>query len=232
MDECETTSERSSSQAVPHLRQALLDGTRWPRALLEAMALWTAPEEVYEGTRLAYLIASEAFDWLTLANRLCIEVRDLIPEDELENLIFYGRFPSSSDEADFKEILGSEKYSAYLNYFYGVEVETALQDTVESEVAKQFYAGGRQYTTDHTAAAFQRIYRSSREDLIVAFRNDRGRSHQPIATVTELKEFTYWLFKRRLRVSDKAKIASDTRKGIAALDSAIQAREEIGTLAS
>jgi hypothetical protein len=209
-----------------------MDGAKWPTALLEAMALWTSPEEDYEGTRLAYLIGSEAFDWLTLANRLCAEVRDLIPEDELENLIFSGRFPSSSDEADFKEILGSEKYSAYLNYFYGVEVEMALQNAVESEVEKRFYAGGRQYTADHTDTAFQRIYRSSRDSLMIAFRDDRGRSHQPITTVTELKEFTYWLFKRRLRVSDKAKIASDTRKGIAALDSVVCAPEEIGARAS
>ena len=232
MDECKTAGETPISQAVPHLRQALLDGTNWPRALIEAIALWTAPEEVYEGTRLVYLIASEAFDWLTLANRLCSEARDLIPTEELEDLIFSGRLPPYVDEADFKEVLGSDKYSAYLNYFYGVEVELALQDAVESEVEKRFYAGGRQYTADHTDAAFQRIYRSSRDDLMAAFRDDQGRQQRPLATLTELKEFTYWLFKRRLRVSDKAKIASDTRKGITALDSAVQVPEEIGALAS
>ena len=52
-----------------------------------------------------------------------------------------------------------------------------------------------------------------------------------MTTLTELKEFTYWLFKRRLRVSDKAKLASDTRKGISALDSAIHIPEEVGAFA-
>ena len=33
-------------------------------------------------------------------------------------------------------------------------------------------------------------------------------------TLTEHKEFTYWLFKWRLRQSDGAKAASDTRKGL------------------
>lgn len=232
MDEHNPTGDTAGSEAIPHLRQAILSGKNWPRALMEAMALWTAPEEVYEGTRLVYLIGSEAFDWLTLANRLCAEVDDLVPQDELEVLLFTGRFPAYVDETEFKEIIGSDKYSAYLNYFYGVEVELALQNEVEAEVQKRFYAGGRQYTADHTDAAFQRIYRSGQRELLAAYRDAHGRPHHLIATLTELKEFTYWLFKRRLRVSDKAKIASDTRKGIAALDSAVPVPEEIGTLAS
>ncbi len=32
--------------------------------------------------------------------------------------------------------------------------------------------------------------------------------------LTELKEFTYWLFKYRMLHCDKAKVASDTRKGL------------------
>ena len=126
-----------------------------------SIALWTTPEEIFRGTRLVYLIASEAFDWLTLAHRLTAEARDLIPEDELEHLLFTGRFPSRVDESEFKDILGVDKSSAYLNYFYGVEVETALQQVVEAEVEKRFYASGRQYATDHTNEAFQRIYNST-----------------------------------------------------------------------
>ena len=232
MDECNSSSSSAASEAIPHLRQSLLQGEQWPTALMEALALWTSPEEIYDGTRLVYLIGSEAFDWLTLANRLCSEVRDLIPMDELEVLLFTGRFPSYVDESDFKEIIGSDKHSAYLNYFYGVEVEMALQNTVESEVQKRFYAGGRQYSADHTDGAFRQIYRTGQRDLLAAYRDDQGRPHHLIATLTELKEFTYWLFKRRLRVSDKAKIASDTRKGIAALDSAVPVPDEIGALAS
>ena len=149
----------------------------------------------------------------------------------MESLLFAGRFPTDFDEAEFKNILGADKYSAYLNYFYGVEVEMALQNTVEDEVGKRFYASGRQYAADHTDATFQRIYRSSYDNLLSAFRDDQGVPNRPVATLTELKEFTYWLFKRRLRVSDKAKLASDTQKGISALDSAVHVPEEIGAFA-
>lgn len=218
MDEGKSILETGDSQAVSHLRKELLCGVEWPDALLGAIALWTTPEEIFQGTRLVYLIASEAFDWLTLAYRLSSEARDLIPEDELENLLFTGRFPTRMDETDFKDALGSEKNSAYLNYFYGVEVEIALQHVIETEIEKQFYASGRQYATDHTNEAFQRIYNSTRDDLLAAYWLHVNRPYRNITTLTELKEFTYWLFKRRLNVSDKAKIASDTRKGMAALD--------------
>ena len=219
------------AEAISHLKGKLEQGVTWPIALLEAMALWTAPEETFLDTKLVYLIGSEAFDWLALANRLSFEVEGLIPSEELESLLFAGRFPSDFDEAEFKTILGPDKYSAYLNYFYGVEVEMALQNTVEDEVGKRFYASGRQYAADHTEATFQRIYRSSYDNLLSAFRDDQGVPNRPVATLTELKEFTYWLFKRRLRVSDKAKLASDTQKGIAALDSAVHIPEEIGAFA-
>ena len=221
----------SETQAIDHLRDALQRGVEWRVALLQAMSLWTAPQEMRNGVRLVYLIASEAFDWLALANRLASEARDLIPADELEDLLFTGRFPSGANETDFKDILGAEKYSAYLNFFYGVEVEMALQRAVESEVEKQAYASGLQYVTDHTDAAFQRIYRMDRANLIAAHRESLSRPNRPLATMTEIKEFTYWLFKRRMHVSDKAKIASDTRKGIGALDAAIQMPEEVEALA-
>lgn len=231
MGECNSNTGPAEAEAISHLREKLEQGESWPIALLEAMALWTAPEETFLETKLVYLIGSEAFDWLALANRLSFEVRDLIPAEELESLLFAGRFPSDFDEAEFKAILGSDKYSAYLNYFYGVEVEMALQNTVEDEVGKRFYASGRQYAADHTEATFQRIYRSSYDSLLSAFRDDQGVPNRPVATLTELKEFTYWLFKRRLRVSDKAKLASDTHKGISALDSAVHVPEEIGAFA-
>ena len=226
MDDCKSIREMEDAQAVERLRQALLDGEDWPKALLETMALWKTPEEVFQGARLVYLIASEAFDWLALAHRLTSETRDLIPTDELERLLFTGEFPERVDEDDFKEILGADKNSAYLNYFYGVEVEMALQQVVESEIEKRFYASGRQYAADHTNEAFRRIYASTRDDLLATWWEQRQAPYRRAATLTELKEFTYWLFKRRLEVSDKAKIASDTKKGMSALRPDVRVPEE------
>jgi hypothetical protein len=46
-------------------------------------------------------------------------------------------------------------------------------------------------------------------------------------SVTQLKEFTYWLFKYRLKTSDKAKIASDTKKGLDALHQMAKTKPQV-----
>jgi hypothetical protein len=50
--------------------------------------------------------------------------------------------------------------------------------------------------------------------------------------LTELKEFTYWLFKYRLRQSDKAKVASDTKKALGQLKRQWVGRGFCGVLAT
>ena len=219
-------------EAIEHLREALRDGEDWPTALVETMALWTQPQEELLGQRYDYFIGGEAFDWIALAGRLSQEVGDLIPKNELEELLFTGRFPEPFDEDDFEELLGAVKYRGNLNYFYGVEVETALLQAVESEIEKRHYANGRRYVVDHADEAHFHIYRSTQAQLLVEFHTETGQPDSGTMTLTELKEFTYWLFKRRLRVSDKAKIAGDTRKGLRLLDKASLAPIDLAALAS
>ena len=62
--------------------------------------------------------------------------------------------------------------------------------------------------------AFRRIYSEDRDTLLKRFRCDKGRSNLSSTTLTEQKEFAYWLFKYRVRQCEKAKIASDTRKAL------------------
>ena len=88
-----TVTSAGDSEAVQHLRQAIAGGRPWHIALLEAIGLWSWPEESHNGQHYRYLVAGEAFDWLLLAERLCKEVDGLIPEDELSDLLFFGRLP-------------------------------------------------------------------------------------------------------------------------------------------
>ena len=64
----------TNAQAIAHLKSALAQGRDWVPALLESMALWTLPEEVYQEKHHRYLLDGEAFDWLLLAERLLAEV--------------------------------------------------------------------------------------------------------------------------------------------------------------
>ena len=202
--------------AIARLKTSLKKGRDWPTSLLEAMAAWTTPEETYRGRRYNYLIEGEAFDWLSLAERLCHAVDGLIPEREKEELLFggRGRFPESFDASQFRELLGTDKYRGYLNYFYGVTVEEALQLEVEGEVQKRRVSKGNLYQEDFSEEAFARIYHAPRSTLLGTFRQEKGYPAKRSMSVCESKEFTYWLFKHRLRISDKAKVASDTRKGL------------------
>ena len=80
-------------EAVEHFRAALQAGKPWPEALLEAMGLWTLPEEAFQGRHYQYLLHGEAFDWLLLAERLFASADGLAPSAEMERLLLHGLTP-------------------------------------------------------------------------------------------------------------------------------------------
>ena len=214
VDQEHTRDINSDVDPVKYLRQRLEQGQDWPSALLEAMALWTTPFEVVNGRKYAYFIGGEAFDWLLLAERLCEEVGDMIPDEDKENLLFEGKFPEYFEKERFKELLGIQKHRGYLNYFYGITIEEALQQAAEKEVQKRYLSNGHQYKHDFSDEVFLRVYRESQTCLLQEFRAEMGYPDEDSINLPESREFTYWLFKYRIKTSDKAKIASDTRKGL------------------
>ncbi len=199
--------------AIRHLEQAIASGTHWYIALLEAIGLWDSAEETRNGRTYRYLIAGEAFDWLLLAERLCQAV-DGLPDDEKTALLFYGEPPLNLPTEKFEELLGNVKHCHYLNYFYGVTVEEALVLAVQEEVRKEKRASGYCKEKDTTSEAYRRIYDSTKAVLLRRFRREQGYPQLKSIDLTELKEFTYWLFKYRLKQCDKARVASDTKKAL------------------
>jgi hypothetical protein len=208
-------------EAVDYLKSAVRAGVPWHQALIEAVGLWTQPQEVYQGRTYQYLIQGEAFDWLLLAERLCAELDGAVPADEKERLLFHGRLPEEAPRESFRELMGATKHRAYLNYWYGVVVEEALQLAVEEEVRKRHRARCYPDSEDFVEEAFTHLYGKTRHELLEEFRQQTPASgpgkksrRELRLSLTELKEFTYWLFKRRISMWDPARVASDTRKGI------------------
>ncbi|PKB79588.1 MAG: hypothetical protein BZY88_12565 [SAR202 cluster bacterium Io17-Chloro-G9] len=201
------------SEAFRHLKQALLQGEPWHQALLETMGLWTLPREIHQERTYQYLIGGEAFDWLLLAERLCPEMEPAISTDEKERLLFHGRLPESVTPEIFKDLLGVNKYRGYLNYWYGVVVEEALQLAVEEEVRKRQIARCYPDSEDLVEDAYGHIYGESRLSLLEEFRKNTNIPMRRALSLTDIKEFTYWLHKRRLNMWDPARVASDTTKG-------------------
>ena len=207
------------AEAISHLEQAITSGKHWYIALLEAINLWETVKETHNGRTYYYIIAGEAFDWLLLAERLCQAVDNLLSDDEVTTLLFYSRPPLDLPRGKFRDLIGSAKYHQYLNYFYGITVEEALIWVVQEEVHKEKYASGFFKETDATNEAYRRIYGATKAVLLKRFRQDRGYPQLKSISLTELKEFTYWLFKYRLKQCDKARMASDTKKALNWLNS-------------
>ncbi|MFC1921100.1 hypothetical protein ACFLYQ_05190 [Chloroflexota bacterium] len=202
------------NEAIRHFKQAINEGTHWYIALLEAIGLWETAEETINGRSYHYLIADEAFDWLLLAERLCEAMEGLLPEEEKTALLFYGKPPVDLSADEFKKLIGNAKYNHYLNYFYGIIVEEALVTAVKDEVRKESHVSGYLKEIDASNEAYQRIYGSTKADLLMQFRQKRKHPQLKSASLTELKEFTYWLFRHRFKQCDSAKVASDTKKAL------------------
>lgn len=225
----DTASDRPKNEAdvraIEHLKQAVAEGKHWYIALLEAIRMWKSAEENYRGRHYRYLIAGEAFDWLLLAERLIEEINDVVPEQEKIRLLFFDQPPVDLSYEEFKELIGPAKYRAYLNYLYGVLVEEALIAAVVEEIRKEHLALGITKDDEVLDKAFRRIYGTTREVLLAAFRKEKRIRKRRSITLSELKEFTYWLFKYRVKRSDRARVASDTKKALLKMQRDTKAKE-------
>jgi hypothetical protein len=204
-------------ETIFRMRQSVIAGQHWFEALLDAVGRWRLPHETIGDRFYHYLAGGEAFDWLLLAERLLDEMPDLVPAAERDALIFYNRWPVDMDDDDFAARLGAAKHSAHLNYQYGVLVEEALQLFVEEEIHKEnrSRAVGQDRRVDESM--LERVYGKTREELYIQYFEETGHLLREKVAYPEWKNFTYWLFKLRLKRQDKARVASDTRKGLAQL---------------
>jgi len=208
------TSPTTSNPAMRHFEEAIASGKHWYIALLEAICLWQEDEENYRGRDYSYLIEGEAFDWLLVAERLCQTADGLIPEDERIALLFHGKPPLELSKDEFKNLIGQARYKQHLNFFYGITVEEALFLATQEEIRKEKGAFGLNKLEDITDEVFNRIYGSSKQELLTEFRRQKYRRQSNSIKLTEMKEFNYWLFKYRLKNSDKSRVASDTKKAL------------------
>ncbi len=223
-------SSASDAEAIRHFETAVSDGKHWFIALLESIGLWTSAEETYNDRGYRYLIGEEAFDWLLLSERLCDTADGLLPQEEKNDLLFHASPPLGLSSEEVKQLIGDIKYKQYLNYFYGVTLEGMLQLATKDEVHKERYlpCPGRENNIDNEA--FERIYGASKDDLLKSFRLEKGYARLKTITLYELKEFTYWLFKYRLKQCEKAKVASDTKKALDYLKRQWEDKGPFGTL--
>ena len=212
------TSIATVPDALLHLRTDLATGVPWQKAILEAVGRWTIAEETIDGRKYLYLLQGEAFDWLLLAERLCAGVGEAIPAEDTERFLFSGQIPGAVDEEQFRDYLGPSKFRAYMNFRYGVVLEETLQLVAEDEVRKSYMSRSYSDNDELIEEAYVHLYQKSRSELLKTFQKETKKDRRRNLTLSDLKEFTYWLHKRRINLWDPARVASDTTKAIRQLD--------------
>ena len=207
----------------------------WKQLVLETIGLWPESFEVVEGEPLAYLLGGEAFDWRLLAGRILSHLENGPPTEEwhewLDTPDLFGGF----GEPEFMRKLGVDKSRASLNFFYGVTVEQGLVVAAREEIAKRRVASGRSPSDDRCDEVYQRLYGNDHEGLWDEFCAETGLLETTGADLKPARQslghgdsFTYWLFKRRMERLDPARVASDTRKGLAQLEKMLRSHEKRG----
>jgi len=206
---------QQDNKALNHMIQALAEGKHWYIAMLEAIALWDSIEETVDGENLRYLICGEAFNLRLLVERMLESADGLIPPEEKSAFLRSFEPPIQISHQECKDLIGEVKYKTHLNYFYGITVEGALISAVRNEVSKEIMLYPCCQDPREFEGAYKRIYGKDKESLLEKFSISNGNALYANGDIDEhMPEFIYWLFKYRLNNSDKARIASDTKKGL------------------
>jgi hypothetical protein len=143
---------------------------------------------------------------------------ETLPNSDVELLLFRGQPPIDVSEEEFRQRLGPMKSWAYLNYFYGVTVEEAVLMAIEDALWKEHGHRSTPASAGRVAAeAFQRLYGEDRSEALLRFQREKGYEQVQALAFQEWKEFTYWLFRQRVRSFNKPRVASDTKRGLETL---------------
>ncbi len=212
---------------LDELTERISSGQGWYEAMLRAVREWPLAEEEIDGEKYVYLLDGEALDLLRLCERLYLSVAEMVPGDEFMALIANDRPPGEQGRKDIRSLVGQEKYRAYLNFVYGVLVEELVVHAVLEELRKRKRVSGLTHYDASLDEAYRYVYGATVGDLIGEFRREKGLSPRRSMTLTEKKGFTYWLFKTRLRTSDKSRVASDTKRALTVLHRYVESRRRL-----
>ena len=131
---------------------------------------------------------------------------------------------SGISEFQFRQLIGFEKYTSYLSYFYGVLIERSILCYVERENYKKRISNGKS-TVNVLNVSYEHIYGFSFLHLYEeyckksAILNKNHYEHDD-------ENFTYYCFKKRIQDSEPAKLASDTKKGTIFLQELMRSEEK------
>jgi hypothetical protein len=190
---------------IKDLRENVHNGDNWHKAIIDCIVLWVAKEEFYRGYKYSYWIDNEAFDWITLTERLVSAIKSYIPKKDYYNVTFTGLLPSIESYSYLKTKISKPKLSQMRNYYYGIIIENFIYHYKLIQYQKN--------TLDYIKqeeSFYEDIYGEKLNLLYDQFISQTRITNRHRLNIHEYKQFCYWLFKYRIKNSDKAKMANET----------------------
>jgi len=190
------------------LKSKIENGIHWEIAIIDCISEWNINEEFYRGYKYKYWINNEAFDWMTLTERLGSAIKSYIHKKKYQELIFTGLLPNKSSYEYMIKIISRNKLSQMRNFYYGIIIE----DLIYIQKSQQYLKKSLDNT--NTYDGYEEIYGKNLNFLFKQFAKDVKYAKKHTINLYTYKEFIYWLFKYRIKNSDKTKVASDTNLSI------------------
>ena len=193
---------------IEELKSKIENGINWEIAIVDCISEWNLNEEFYRGYKYKYWINNEAFDWMTLTERLGSAIKSYLNKEKYHELIFTGLLPNKISYEYMKKIISRNKLSQMRNFYYGIIIEDLIYVEKSQQYLKNSLHNANKYDL------YEDIYGKNIKLLFKQFAKNIKFVNKNTINLYTYKEFIYWLFKYRIRNSDKTKVASDTNLSI------------------
>ena len=193
---------------IERLKSKIENGINWEIAVVDCISEWNINEEFYRGYKYKYWINNEAFDWMTLTERLGSAIKSYLNKEKYHELIFTGLLPNKSSYEYMKKIISGNKLSQMRNFYYGIIIE----DLIYVQKSQQYLKKSLYNTNNYDG--YEEIYGKNINLLFKQFAKNIKFTKKNTINLYIYKEFIYWLFKYRIQNSDETKVASDTNLSI------------------
>ena len=122
---------------IERLKSKIENGINWEIAVVDCISEWNINEEFYRGYKYKYWINNEAFDWMTLTERLGSAIKSYLDKEIYHQLIFTGLLPNKSSYEYMKKIISRNKLSQMRNFYYGIIIEDLIYVQKSQEYLKK-----------------------------------------------------------------------------------------------
>jgi hypothetical protein len=197
------------TKLIQELRNEVSQGENWQKSVAKYIGLWNEKEEFYRGYKYIYLIDDEALDWLNLTERLVSSIKSYITKEEYNYVSTSGLLPDQEIYNYIKKTIPKKKLSQMRNFYYGIIIENLIYHYKILEYQKNTIV-----IEDNDQRFYEEIYNKPIEVLYEIFYKERKTINKNKLNFHELKLFSYWLFKYRLKHSDKTKMAHETNTAL------------------